>query len=109
MAETVNYEEDKVSPEKEDEKPVYESTEGPIPKQRKKWGGNNRGGKSNVLMSGESFGMNPLRSVKGNIGESGKNRQVISDNFLEEDEENEAIRSSAESGEIDPAKYIPRR
>jgi len=37
LAETINYEEDKVSPEKEDEKPIYESSEGPIPKQRGKW------------------------------------------------------------------------
>jgi hypothetical protein len=31
LAETINYEEDKeISPEKDDEKPIYESTEGPI-------------------------------------------------------------------------------
>jgi hypothetical protein len=30
LAETINYEEDKVSPEKDDEKPIYESSEGPI-------------------------------------------------------------------------------
>jgi hypothetical protein len=33
---------------------------------------------------------------------------VISDNFLEEedDEDNGTIRASAESGEIDPSKYL---
>jgi hypothetical protein len=34
LAETINYEEDKVSPEKDHEKPIYESSEGPIPKHR---------------------------------------------------------------------------
>ncbi len=30
LGETINYEEDKVSPEKEDERPLYDSSEGPI-------------------------------------------------------------------------------
>ena len=85
-----------MSPEKEDERPVYESTEGPIPQR-----GRMPPGKG-VLMSGESFGMNPLRSIK--VQE--QKRQVISDNFLEEDEDDEdiegTVRASAESGEINP-------
>jgi hypothetical protein len=56
------------------------------------------------LNSGESFGMNPLRSIKGNlIGES-KNfnkREKIDDNFLEEEDDYQSSKMS-ESGEIDP-------
>lgn len=63
-----------------------------------------------MLMSGESFGMNPLRSggIKGNTagGYNESKRLIISDNFLEEDEDYDnddgTIRASAESGEIDP-------
>lgn len=69
-------------------------------------------------MSGESFGMNPLRSggIKppvGYVNESKgfEQRQVISDNFLEEDEDEydggmSSIRASAESGEIDPSRFM---
>ena len=39
LSETINYEEDKVSPEREDEKPIYESSEGPISKAKTKFGG----------------------------------------------------------------------
>ena len=48
LGETINYEEDKeVSPEKEDEKPIYESSEGPIPKGKNRlMGGVNPIGKS---------------------------------------------------------------
>lgn len=69
---------------------------------------------ANVLMSGESFGMNPLRSgamKPGFANESkGFDRQIISDNFLEEDEDedNNTIRASAESGEINPTRIIKR-
>lgn len=69
LNETINYEEDKeISPEKDDEKPIYESTEGPIPKAKNNRiavsgvgsSSNNRVGKSgnaNMIMSGESFGI----------------------------------------------------
>lgn len=63
-------------------------------------------GKSGA-MSGESFGMNPLKSgtmKPGYMKDSRDNkRMIISDNFLEEedeDDENNTIRASAESGEI---------
>lgn len=78
MGETINYEEDKVSPEKEDEKPIYESTEGPIPKvrtQRFAAAGTKQStnvvGKSgtlNILNSGESFGISAIRSGGANRG-----------------------------------------
>ena len=45
-----------MSPEKDDEKPIYESSEGPIPKRRGK------PGKSNMVNSGESFGISAIRS-----------------------------------------------
>jgi hypothetical protein len=60
---------------------------------------------ANMLMSGESFGMNPLRSGGLKPSAGAGQRMVISDNFLEEDEDYEddnTIRASRESGEIDP-------
>jgi hypothetical protein len=121
LAETINYEEDKFSPEKEEEKPIYESSEGPIPKIR----GNGRGkpstatvGKSgtNVLNSNESFGMNAMKSggLGGRIQSShGYLRDTIKDDFLNEDDEDEempSIRESAESGELyNPNFGVKRR
>jgi hypothetical protein len=61
-------------------------------------------------MSGESFGMNPYRLARGpqreskNSDKAAKDRIRIEDNFLEEDDEDidNSIRVSKESGEIDP-------
>jgi hypothetical protein len=42
------------------------------------------------MNSGESFGMNPLRSIKGNLIAESKNfnkREKIDDNFLEEEDD----------------------
>lgn len=110
LAETINYEEDKV-PEGSIDRPIYESTEGPIPKQKAKMrqGSRPKTGKSgaNVLLSGESFGVNPLRSIKGAmVGDSKafERRQKIDDNFLEE-EEDYASSKMSESGEIDPKLF----
>lgn len=110
LGETINYEEDKeVSPEKEDEKPIYESSEGPIPKPKIK---NIQAitGKSgtNMLNSGESFGMmgkgfNAMKSSGGNYL-----RETIKDDFLNENDDEDEIQSiqSAESGEM---MYAPAK
>ena len=78
--------------------PIYDSKEDPIPKYNKK--GN--GMKSNVLMSGESFGKNPLNRSSGGFEEKIRNakkgmpeREQIAEDFLEEDE-------MLESGELNP-------
>lgn len=71
LSETINYEEDRVSPERDEEKPIYESSEGPISKPKTKFGqriggantGTSKSGVNN-LMSGESFGMNPYRMAR---------------------------------------------
>ena len=50
--------------------PIYDSKEDPIPKIKQKIGQKNNGqnGKNNnILMSGESFGNNPLDRVSGGI------------------------------------------
>ena len=60
-------------PEDAVDKPIYESSEGPLPKSKAPRRGNSKTGKSgaNVLLSGESFGVNPLRSMQGmRVGES---------------------------------------
>lgn len=96
----MNYEDD-VSPEKDDEKPIYESLEGPIPKIR---GGATRPtkvGKSgtNMINSGESFGFPgrvPARPTP--MGSSGFMRDTLRDDFLDENEEEES--GSAEEGEM---------
>lgn len=74
LGETINYEEYKeISPEKDEEKPIMDSSDGPIPKPKTRFGANkntnvphavaNVTGKSGTgnLMSGESFGINPYR------------------------------------------------
>lgn len=109
LAQTINYEEDKI-PDDLVEKPIYESSEGPIPKQKNKLRQGNvpKTGKSgaNILLSGESFGINPLRSMKGGIADSKafEGRQQINENFLEEEEES-VTSNMSESGEIDPKLF----
>lgn len=121
MGETYNFEEDKVSPEKEYEKPIYESSEGPIQKTRSTLPGrsnvqsvtNNIGGtrgKNVVANSFESFGPNAVKrslvlggtnNTAGGPNGGGYMRSTIKDDFLELDEDDESsIRASAESGEI---------
>lgn len=83
--------------EGEVEKPVYDSSDGPVPK-----GGRAQGrGKSDVFVSGESFGGRGA-AFKGS-GAAARNqnaqqrRETIGENFLEDDES-----GLDESGEIDP-------
>ena len=76
------------------EKPVYDSSDGPVPK-----GGRAQGrGKSDVFVSGESFGGRGAfkGSAARNPGAQQK-RETIGENFLEDDESD-----LDESGEIDP-------
>lgn len=114
LSETINYEEDKeVSPERDDEKPIMDSSDGPIVKPKLKFGQQrpvNKGSNNNNMLIGESFGMNPLRMTKGGgtqesrVGPSMIGKHKIEDNFLEEDEDDyrASIAVSRESGEIDP-------
>jgi hypothetical protein len=98
-----------VSPEKDDEKPIYESSEGPIPKRRGKPGV----GKSNMINSGESFGISAIRSS--GLGQRpAYQRETIKDDFLNEIDDVEddipSLRGSAESGEVfNPAAGAKRR
>ena len=84
MAQTINYDEEDDKFEDDIiipaiDKPIYESTEGPIikgkkdegrPRYERGQGGAGRGGSkvqksgANMIMSGDSFGVNPLRSGK---------------------------------------------
>lgn len=86
--------------EGEVEKPVYDSSEGPVLK----------GGKAiqarpkatDVFVSGESFGPN-LIAQKQALAKIIPKRETIGENFLEEDD---GISSGlAESGEIDPRLF----
>jgi hypothetical protein len=93
-----------VSPEKEDEKPIYESTEGPIPKVGRTAVGRP---KAAMINSGESFGMNNMMKSGGVLGRGSSHaylRETIKDDFLNEFDEDESsvasIRASAESGEL---------
>ena len=115
LAETINYEEDKVSPEKDDEKPIYESSEGPIQKTRTTFPGRSvvSGTKQppkNVVSSFDSFGMSG-NLVKRSMGlaSGGYKRGTIQDDFLEQHDEDDesSLRQSAESGEIRAA--FPRK
>jgi hypothetical protein len=84
------------------ENPIYDSKEDPIPK-AKKMGGN--GNRANVMMSGDSFGKNPLnRSSYGKeMANNGKNRgphrNQIAENLLED------LEDPNESGEINPSMF----
>ena len=107
LGETFNYEEDKVSPEKEDERPVYDSSEGPIQAIKSRGGSRVVGptGKSgkNMVASFDSFGIK--RSGGGPGGSKGGGhlylRETIQDDFLNEnDMEEEDLQASVESGEI---------
>lgn len=71
LNETINYEEDRdFPPENDEEKPIYESTEGPIPKIKGRYtngaGGRipptGKSGTQNMINSGESFGLPNLKS-----------------------------------------------
>lgn len=116
LAETINYEEDKVSPEKDDEKPIYESSEGPIQKTRTTFPGRSvvSGTKQppkNVVSSFDSFGMsgNLVKRSLGGLASGGYKRGAIQDDFLEQHDEDDesSLRQSAESGEIRAA--FPRK
>lgn len=43
LGETINYEEDKFSPEREDEKPIMDSSDGPIVKPKARFGQGGKG------------------------------------------------------------------
>lgn len=97
LGQTYNYDEDRFANDI-DEKPVYDSSEGPVPKGGKQV----RGGKTaDVFVSGDSFGARRLQA-KTNQKQLGK-RDTIGENFLEEDDG--ASSGLAESGEIDPRLF----
>ncbi len=119
LAETINYEEDKVSPEKDDEKPLYESSEGPIQKTRTTFpgrsvvSGTKQPPKNNVVSSFDSFGMsgNLVKRSMGLPSGGGYKRGTIQDDFLEQHDEDDesSLRQSAESGEIRDSAFPPTR
>lgn len=102
LGETINYEEDKVSPEKEDERPLYDSSEGPIQTMK---GRGSRPitqksgviGSKNMVASFDSFGIK--RSGGAATKQHAYLRETIQDDFLNENEEDD-INASIESGEI---------
>ena len=97
---TYNYDEDKLINEGDVEKPVYDSSEGPV----------HKGGKAiqarpkatDVFVSGESFGPN-LIAQKQAAAKVIPKRETIGENFLEEEDGNSS--GLAESGEIDPRLF----
>ena len=101
LGQTYDYDENKPAIGESDvERPVYDSSDGPVPK-----GGRAAAGraKADVFVSGESFG----GAQKGLKGPSGANarladqkRETIGENFLEDDESD-----LHESGEIDPRLF----
>ena len=100
LSATYNYEEDKDINEGEIEKPVYDSSEGPVPK-----GARGRPQKgTDVFVSGESFGPSLIgpRGGKNVDGPRFQKRETIGENFLEEDNNSSGLE---ESGEIDPKLF----
>lgn len=99
LGETYDYEENKaVIGESEVDKPVYDSSDGPVPK-----GGRGAGhgrGKSDVFVSGDSFGGKNAFKAGGAIKSSQAKRETIGETFLEDDESD-----LHESGEIDPRLF----
>ena len=96
---TYNYDEGHIN-EGEVEKPVYDSSEGPVQK-----GGKliqTRQKPTDVFVSGESFGPNLIASKQAQPKTVIK-RDTIGENFLEEDDGNSS--GLAESGEIDPKLF----
>ena len=90
----------KSKPRNDIERPIYDSKEDPIPKNKKKGGNNSK----LVAMSGESFGGNPIVHSSGGMQEAikkakhGKTRgEQIPEDFLENFDD------ALESGELDPA------
>lgn len=100
MGLTYNYDDDKLIKEDDVEKPVYDSSDGPV----------HKGGKAiqakpkatDVFVSGESFGPN-LIAQKQAQGKFIPKRETIGENFLEEEDDNSS--GLAESGEIDPRLF----
>jgi hypothetical protein len=93
-------------------KPVYESSEGPIPKVR---GQGRRYMPAQTVKSGvnvldsagsfgmkKSFGMNKGSNVD---SKNFKNRDKIEGNFLEDDDEYLSSQGASESGELDPELF----
>jgi len=90
----------KARPRHDMDRPIYDSKEDPIPKNKKKGGNNSK----LVAMSGESFGGNPIVHSSGGMqeaikrGKQGKTRgEQIPEDFLENFDD------ALESGELDPA------
>jgi len=105
LGETINYEEDKFSPEKEDERPVYDSSEGPIQALKTRGSGSNRVGPTgksgkNMVASFDSFGIKRSGGPGVSKGAHSYLRETIQDDFLNENEEEDALQASIESGEI---------
>ena len=87
-----------------DQRPVYDSSDGPVPMGGRAPGGR---GKADVFVSGESFGGQKEagfggRAVSGSGARgAGQQREAIGENFLEDEDESELH----ESGEIDPRLF----
>ena len=100
LGQTYEFEENKaVIGDSEIERPVYDSSDGPVPKGGR---GQGRGAKGDVFVSGDSFGGKKGfggRSGNGVRGE-GQKREAIGENFLEDDDS-----EMHESGEIDPRLF----
>jgi len=101
LGQTYDYEENKaVIHESDVDRPVYDSADGPVAKGPHKGHGR---GKSDVFVSGESFGGQQEKGFgKGPSGvkSAGQKRDTIGETFLEDDDSD-----LDESGEIDPSLF----
>ena len=95
LGQTYEFEENKAIGENEVGNPVYDSSDGPVPKNGKGAGR----GKSDVFVSGESFGGRGFKANNAMRSDQQK-RETIGENFLEDDESD-----LDESGEIDPRLF----
>jgi len=98
LAQTYNYDDDRHINDA-DEKPVYDSSEGPIKKGAKTV---QTKAKADVFISGDSFGGRYPTTKQANQKQPMK-RETIGENFLED--EDDLSSGLAESGEIDPRLF----
>ena len=99
LGQTYDFEQNQAQIDENDvEKPVYDSSDGPVPKNGKAVQGR---GKADVFVSGESFG--GRGKFKAGAGRGGRNdRETIGETFLEDDDDSQLVQ---ESGEIDPRLF----
>ena len=103
LSETYNYEENRaLVGETEIEKPVYDSSDGPLPSGKRNQA--NGRGKADVFVSGDSFGGKGKKAfVAGAASRAVANnskRERIGEDFLDDDKA-----ALVESGEIDPRLF----